>query len=262
MKRLLALGAVLLVGMSGIAFAHETSTDPSIVLENTGLIMHDILLPQEVLLIETTDTALDQALNDLGVPYDYFGGDNFSGLDLSPYTHVFVGMDGGLVEGPSLQNAANFASNGGCLHFYGGTCWQPYAIGLNDYLLQNQTGNYCWTTVGGSPHSTVVNAGHYLAAGLPGTYNFYDIAATYYQTRNTDAAASVAAVNGDGFDHLLSKPIGNGSFDYCINSPYAYYYLNPNDYSWLKTVVENMMACGGPVATESSSWGAIKAIYR
>jgi hypothetical protein len=248
--------------MSGIAFAHETSTDPAIELVTGGLILWDGNLPQTTLLIETTDTALDQALTDLGVPYDYFAGDNFSGVDLSPYTHVFVGMDGGLVEGPSLQNAANFASNGGCLHFYGGTCWQPYAIGLNTYLLENNTNDYCWTTVGGFPHSTVVDAGHYLAAGLPATYTFADISASYYQTRNTDGAAAVAAVNGDGYDHLLSKSIGDGSFDYCINSSYYFYYLNPNDYDWLLTVVENMLTCGEATATEPSSWGAIKAIYR
>jgi hypothetical protein len=248
--------------MGGIAFAHETSTDPSIVLETGGFVAYDPLRTQDVLLIETTTTALGQALTDLGVAYDSFFGDNFSAVDLSPYIHVFVGMDGGLVEGPSLQNAANYASNGGCLHFYGGTCWQPYAQGLNTYLLANDVNNYCWTTVFGAPHSTIVDAGHYLAAGLPATYTFADISASYYQTRNTDGAALVAAVNGDGYDHLLSKAIGTGNFDYCINSSYIAYYANPNDYNWLRTVVENMLSCGGPTAIENSSWGAIKAIYR
>jgi hypothetical protein len=261
MKRLIALAALLVV-TSGLAYAHETSTNPDIILEDGGMVYHTIGRTQDVLLIDTTSSALDQALNDLGVPYDLFFGDNFAAVDLSPYSHVFVAMDGGLVEAPSVQNAANFASNGGCLHFYGGTCYQPYAIALDQYLLTNQTNNYCWTTVFGAPHSTVVDGGHYLAAGLPANYNFADISASYYQTRNTDAGAAVAAVNGDGFDHLLSKGIGTGNFDYCINSPYEFYYANPSDYQWLLQVVENMLVCAGPTATEQTSWGSVKSLYR
>lgn len=261
MKRLVAL-AVLLVGLSGLAYADETSTSMEIVIENGGWVYYEPGRTQDVLLIETTQTALGRALSDLGVAYDLYQSDNFSGVDLTPYTHVFVGMDGGLVEGPSIQNAANFANAGGCLHFYGGTCWQPYAQGLNQYLLLNNVNDYCWTTVFGVPHSTVVDAGHYLAAGLPATYTFVDISASYYQTRSTDGGTSVAAVNGDGYDHLLSKAIGQGTFDYCINSPYDFYYQNAGDYNWLLTVVENMLTCGGAVATEETSWGAIKSIYR
>jgi hypothetical protein len=267
MWRSLTLSAILLVGTGGIAVSHETSTDPSIVLESGGFVAHDPNRTQDVLLIETTTTALGQALTDLSVTYDSFLGDDFSAVDLSPYVHVFVAMDGGLVEAPSLQNAANYVNAGGCLHFYGGTCWQPYAQGLNTYLLQNDVHNYCWATVGGSPHSTVVDAGHHLAADLPATYSFADIFASYYQTRNTDGVALVAAANGDGYDHLFSKWIGSGHFDYCTNSPYIYYYSNPNDYAWLRTVVRNMVTnyyCGGipPVAVRNASWGAIKAIYR
>lgn len=258
MKKVL-VGMVALL-LSTVAFAHETSTNIDIELTEFGW---DAQGGNAVLLIETTDTALDQALSDLGVGYDMFSGSDFSGLDLSGYTQVFLAMDGGLVEAPSIANIADFVNGGGCLHIYGGTCYQPYAIALNTYLLQNNTGDYCWTTVGGFPHSQVTDAGHYLAQSLPGEYNFVDIAATYYQTRSTDAATDVAAVNGDGYDHLMSKTIGSGNFDICINSPFYAYYFNQSDYDWLKQVVDNMLKCGsGPIATESTTWGQIKARHQ
>jgi hypothetical protein len=255
------LAAVLLLGLGGSAIAHETSSDIAIPLENGG--WDGEAGGNDVLLIETISTALGAALTSLSVPYDLYQGQDFSGLDLSPYTHVFLAMDGGLVENPSIQNLANFANDGGCAHIYGGTCYQPYAIALNTHLLLNNINDYCWTTVNGLPHSTVVDNAHYLAQGLPATYTFVDIAASYYQTRSTDGAAAVAAENGDGYDHVMSKAIGNGSVDLCINSPSEVYYQNGSDFDWLTQVVSNMLDCGAaPTATESATWGGIKAIYR
>ena len=102
MKRIFALTLLFAFSLSSFAFATSTSDDPH---GNEGWI-HKSGDRQDVLLIETTDTFLDQCLNDLGVAYDsYFGGD-FSGLDLSGYLHVILGMDGGLVEEPSIINAA------------------------------------------------------------------------------------------------------------------------------------------------------------
>lgn len=250
--------ALLCVGAATSAFAVTASNEA--ILPASGGWVHQGRA--NVLLIETTSTALGQALTDCGQAYDLFSGDDFSALDLSPYQHVFLGMDGGLVEGPSLQNASNFANAGGNFHIYGGTCWQNYAIGLDTYLVQNDINNYCWTTVGGVPHSTVTNTAHYLAQGLPVTYTYADLSASYYQTRTTDAGLSVAAVNGDGYNHLFSKGIGGGSVDACINSSYYYYYTNPNDYAWMKQVVCNMLQAGGPVPTQQTTWGQLKTIVR
>lgn len=256
MKRTIAIASMLALFMAGPALGHTgSSVAPSI---EQG--WFDGQNRESVLLIETSTTFLDQALIDLSVAYDYFAGDDFSGLDLSGYTHVFLGMDGGIVGEPSILNAANFVSNGGFLHFYGGTCWEPFAIAVDAHLVGNDTADYCWAMVGGTPHSTVTDVGHYLANLLPGTYNFADIAATYYATRTTDGGLAVAAVNGDGYNHLFSKSIGAGNFDWCINSAYETYYVNPNDYSWGLQVVSNMLLLG-PTATEESSWSSVKALY-
>lgn len=259
MRRLIFL-ILLLVGVSGFAYADQTASRADIVNSNEGWLTQPDR--NEVLLIRTTDVALNQAFSDLSVPFDEYVGDNFSGVDLTGYTHVFVAMDGGLVEDPSIQNVATFAGNGGHVHFYGGTCWQGYAIALNAHLLLNDVNNYCWSTVGGSPDVLVVDPAHCLADALPGTYNFVDPAATFYSTRSTDPGTAVAAINGDNYDMLMSKAIGAGTFDICINSPYVSYYMNPTDYNWLKQVVQNMLNCVVPVPVENTTWGNIKALYR
>jgi hypothetical protein len=261
MKKWLPLVALLAVGLSGIAAAHETSTDIYIGLEEGGWIIHDGQGGNDILLIETTTTALGAALTALGHTYDYFSGSDFSGLDLSPYDHVFLGMDGGLVEGPSIQNLANFINAGGCGHIFGGTCWQPYAIAMNTYILENDINNYCWVQNAIPPDSRVVDAAHYLASGLPANYNYLNNAASYYQLRNTDVLAWVAAENGDGYDHLLSKDLGSGNFDICINSSYSGYWAGA-DFDWMTQVVANMLNGCGVTPTTESSWGAIKSLYR
>lgn len=218
-----------------------------------------------VLLIQTGVTvgqSVGRALTELGITYDFLATSDFSAVNLAPYQHVFVGMDGGTITTASIVNVRNWVQGGHCLHFYGGTCWQEYATALNANLLQNNVNDYCWATVAGAPDVTVTNAGHYLAGGLPATYTFANHSASYYQTRTTDAGISVAAVNGDNFKCLLSKPIGSGNFDICINSAYDGYYTNNADYQWLKQVVRNMLLCGGATAVEASTWGTIKAIYQ
>jgi hypothetical protein len=255
MKRIFAM-ALIMVFASSFAFASSSSND--IANENLGWIYQNGDR-EDVLLIETTDTFLGACLADLGVAYDYFFGGDFSALDLSGYQHVILGMDGGLVEEPSIVNAANFANAGGAFHIFGGTCWQPFAIAVNAHLLENNTNDYCWSTVGGVPHTVVTDAGHYLANGLPADYTFNNLSASYYSLRPTDGAAAVAAVNGDGFDHLLSKAIGAGTFDICTNSSYGSYWAGA-DYDWGCQVVENMLNLG-PTANEESSWSQVKSLY-
>jgi hypothetical protein len=258
MKRLLVI-AVLLMGVAGYAYASDTASQPQVSSLDSGWVSQD--LRSTVLLIETTSVALDQALTELGAAFDVYAGDDFSAVNLAPYTDVFVAMDGGLVVDASIVNVANWCAAGGHLHFYGGTCWYDYAVAMNTHLVQNNFNDYCWTQVAGTPHSQVTNTGHYLAYNLPTNYNFVDIAATYYQMRTTDASLNVAAVNGDGYNHLFSKVVGSGIFDMCINSPYYAYYLNGTDYAWLKQVVSNMLNLN-PSPAESPTWGEIKALYR
>ncbi len=257
------LSALLTLGLifSGFATSAEATRTPgSAAPPQQGWVSQR---GANVLVIESTfvDGTIHRALNELGVPFDVFFGDIFSGVDLSPYDHVFVAMDGGLMDNASIQNVAVWARLGGCAHFYGGSCWFDYAAALNQYFLENDQNNWCWEIVGGVPDVTVTNAGHYLASGLPATYNFVDDAASYYQTRSTDGALQIAARNGDGYAMLGSKPFLAGNFDICINSPYSDYYSNATDFNWLKQVVANMLTCGAATAVEPTTWGQIKSLY-
>jgi len=254
-----ALAILLVAGLVGSSLAVQTGSNSSVVNNPTGMGNHQ--RTNTILVLETTSSALGQALTDLGQTYDYVSGPPFLS-DYSQYTDVFLGMDGGLVEPTDIQPLAAWAQAGGRLHFYGGTCWQDYANGMNTYLVGNDVNNYCWTECYNYPQMTVVDPAHCLATGLPGTYNWSDMAASYYQFRATDGAIAVAANNGDGVPMLFSKVEGAGTFDYCIDSAYASYYLNQGDYNIFKQIVSNMLtACGGPTPVQETSWGAIKNMY-
>jgi len=257
--RSLFLALALILALAPLALASETSSDPANLIHRENAFVGEAFR-SNVLLIETIDSVVNTALVELGITFDMFAGEDFSAVDLSAYDHVFVAMDGGQIEAPSIMNVAAWASAGGCLHFYGGSNHTPYAQALNDYLLQNDTANHSWTT-SATPHVTVVDAGHYLATDLPGSYDFLESSASFYQTRSTDGGMAVAAINGDQFDMLMSRGIGDGNFDICINSASSAYYLDDSDYRWARQVVDNMLGCDGAVATEASNWGAVKSLF-
>lgn len=257
MVRKLVLVGLLVVGVAGASFAANTSTAPSI---NNYNHQAGNRSNNTVCLLETTTTALGGVLTSLGVSFDNFQGPPFP-TNLSQYTDVFLGMDGGLVEPSDVQNLAAFAQAGGKLHFFGGTCWQDYVNGVNTYLVQNDVNNYCWGMVGNTPDVRVTDPNNCLAHGLAATYNFSDPSASYYQLHTTDGAISLAADNGDGVHMLYSKVIGAGNFDICINSSYVSYWAGA-DLAWMTQVVTNMLHCGAPVPTKNTSWGNIKNTYK
>ncbi len=254
----LTLVGLLLVCMAGSALAVQTASSPTIVTPNPGWVNGPSRAT--VALLETTTTALGGVLSSLGYGYDDYQGPPFP-TSLSGYTDVFLGMDGGLVEPSDVQNLANYASAGGRLHFFGGTCWQDYVNGMNTYLVLNNTSNYCWTEDGGKPDVTVVDPKNCLATNLASTYTFSNPSASFYQFRATDPAIAIAANNGDGYNLLFSKTIGTGYFDYCINSSYVSYWAG-QDLAWMTTVVTNMLMCQKPVPVQNTTWGGIKATYR
>jgi hypothetical protein len=211
--------------------------------------------------IATTDTtgSVQQALTDHGITFTLFNGSDWSGIDLSGYNTVVIGMDGGSVNTASVQNIANFVNNGGRVIIIGGTCSEEWALAVNTYLLANDVTNYCWS-VSSSPQITVTNPAHPLAAGLPGTINFVIAQAGYYATRSTDTATSVAAVNGDGYDVLFSKIIGTGTLVWFINSAQTAYWSDPADYNILSTIISNALQRQLPRAEKvptMTEWGMI-----
>jgi len=230
---------------------HGASSNQPVQLHKARLESNPIL----VLATTFVDTVL-QALNELGYAYDYVNATDWVGIDFAPYEVVIVGMDGGQIEAPSLLKIrTDVIDVGKRAIFLGGTCYQPFAIGVNQYLVLNDVNNYCWT-VSSTPHFTVINPTDPLAQGLPSPHDFANSSAAYYQTRATDLDILTIALNGDGYADLFyknnawpvvegSQPEAGGDLIWLINSPYYSYWADPNDYALLKQVLANSMEYGG-----------------
>lgn len=210
--------------------------------------------PPSILHIYTVATggSIQRALDELGYTYSLYGGIDWTGIDFTPYDIVLIGVDGGAVEEASLAKIRSDVIDAGKRAiFFGGTCYQPFALGVDEYLVPNDTNNYCWA-LPASPHWTVVNSNHPLATGLPATYNFVNPSASYYQLRATDPTLEVVAENGDGHaaffykGHTFPLPGGTGSLSggdliWFINSPFQNYWQNEADFALLKQVVQNAL---------------------
>ena len=194
--------------------------------------------PSQVLLLETTTTAIPEALNALGVSYDEEMGPPWPepGCD---HLMVILAMDGGLLEASDIGPLAAYASAGGNLAIYGGSCWQDYVLALDQYLVRNDTNNYCWAEVSGYPEMRIVDPNDLLSENLPSTYNWQNPAASFYQLRVTDPSIATAALNCDGYPMLFSKRIGSGLLAVCIDSPYGDYYAG-QDFAVLTQIVSNL----------------------
>lgn len=193
-----------------------------------------------ILHITTTDTSqsVELALQQLGYGYDLFSGSPWTGIDFSPYDVVIVGMDGGLAEVADIQKLRTDVLDAGKrLIFLGGTCYQPFAQGMNDYIVLNNINDYCWT-ITTPPAWTITDPAHPLADGLPSPYNYANSSAGYYQIRVTDPEIEQVAVNGDGWAALFRKAF-DGDFIWFIDSVYSSYWTDPSDFAFLKQLIGN-----------------------
>src|SRR5688572_23228833 len=87
--------ALLALGLAFVNTAGATSSMGEVIHSQEGWVAQR---GASVLVIQTgvpVDNSIGRALNELGVPFDLFVGGDFSGVDLSPYDHVILGMDGG-----------------------------------------------------------------------------------------------------------------------------------------------------------------------
>ena len=254
----------ILLCFGSAALAASTASTPlaeQSLLQVNKFVIKKLAPAPPFLIISTTDTAgsVQQALTDHGITFDLFSGADWSGIDLSGYNTVIIGMDGGSVSAASVQNVANFVTNGGRLIIIGGSALAEWTNAVNTYLLANATANYDWA-ISAQPHLTITDPAHILATGLPGTYNFTNPSAAFYQIKSTDPAASVAAVNGDGYAAIFSKTIGSGTLIWFINSAEEGYWSNPADYNILSTFIANAIDYGeAPPAPSSipslNEWG-------
>ena len=108
---------------------------------------------QSILHITTTSTdqSIERALGELGYAYDYVYGDDWSGIDFTPYDIVIIGMDGGGVYEASISKIRSDVIDAGKRVIWaGGSSLYEFVVAVNQYLVPNDTNNYQWT-VSGSP---------------------------------------------------------------------------------------------------------------
>jgi len=212
----------------------------------------------DILVIETgydVENSVCNVLDELGYTYDFYDWDIWDvppSINYSQYDVVIQASDGGMVLGTNMDELASFVAGGGKLIYLGGSSLSNVVSDIDTYLLDVDTTNYYWTTVTGTPHLQVVNPTHPLAAGLPASYNFSDVSATYYMLRITDATATVIAENGDGYPALVTENIGSGVLIWFINSPAEDYWTWASDYSILKTIIRNALEYGVAAEPEVS----------
>ncbi len=181
------------------------------------------------------ELSVGKALTELGYSYDFY--EYTFPVDYSMYDIVIQGMDGGYVH--QIPELASFIDAGGCAIILGGSGWEPLVLDVDAYLMDVNETNYGWKIVTGTPDITVVNPAHPLASGLPMTYDFVDDGASFYMLRIVDPAVDLIATNGDGEKAIVAKPLGGGKFSWFVNSPYESYWLDPDDYLYLKTYLGN-----------------------
>jgi subtilisin family serine protease len=199
-----------------------------------------------ILVLTTTDVSqsVGKALTELGYAYDQINVPPFTGIDFTPYDVVFLTMDGGLAEVSDIQLLrTNVIDEGKKLIFLGGTCYQPFAQGVNDYLVQNDVNNYCWQ-ITNPPQWTIIDDTHPLADGLPDQYNYNNSSAGYYSIRVTDPEAEVVAVNGESWPAFFRKAT-DGDFIWYIDSVYSSYWADASDFAFLKQLISNSIEASG-----------------
>jgi uncharacterized repeat protein (TIGR01451 family) len=190
---------------------------------------------------DTTDS-VQRAMDELGYTYDTFSGDDWTGLDFSPYDVVIAGLDGGFINPSSLQKLrADVIDRGKRLILLGGTSYQSFALGVDQYLVHNDTTNYGWQ-ISDAPQFTLLDPGHPLAQGLPAAYTFTTTGAAVYQTRVTDADLEPLAANGDGYVNYFRKDYPGGDLVWFVHTPFEDYWTDPGDYQVLKQIVANTLA--------------------
>jgi uncharacterized repeat protein (TIGR01451 family) len=229
--------------------------------EETGVVRAEVPGPLALAVIQSQadiEGSVNKALDELGYTYDFYQTDDFSTIDFSLYDVVIVGADGGYIdEDPDVLALSDFVAGGGKLIFLGGSYWQSFVDGVDAYLLDVDTVNYPWTTVGATPHMQIVDPAHPLATGLS-DYTFNNINATYYMLRIQDTAIAGVAKNGDGEWSLIQR----GRLIWFINTPAEFYYTDPGDYGVLKQVIKNALEAPveGPPVMAASLHGSGRAM--
>lgn len=244
-RAVLLISMLLTAGVVARAAADSASSPGATRAAGEGTFTKSPDKAVRVLLIEgVSSTAAGAALSAAAIPYDYYQGSAWAGLNLSIYNQVFIALDGSYATDADCLAIANFAAAGGAVHLLGGSNDLTFTTAVNARLIGVDTATYSWATNTGSPDVLRIDALSYLARGMAPSYD--RVGGSYYSLRITDSAAHVVATNSDGRTVMATKKIGAGRLDVWIYSPGTFYYTDANDKAQFNRMIANM--AGGTAA--------------
>ncbi|MBZ0266299.1 carboxypeptidase regulatory-like domain-containing protein [bacterium] len=192
------------------------------------LVLHTTLIDQSIL----------RALSELEVDATYMNTQNWSEINLDPYSSIILAMDGGTPEEEDWSHLLDWCSAGGKLMLFGGSSTQSMYDAMMRMCHHTDERGFITSS---APHMNLENEEPPLNANLVEGYNFINTAATYYMIRFDDEEMDIASRNGDGVPNIISKNYGSGTFLAFIQTPYSGYWTNQDDFDQLKTIVQNFL---------------------
>ena len=224
------------------SLAASTASHPGYVSPSGRTIQHGPGA-SSILVLNTTSivSSVGRALNDLGYTYTEMDTTTWTGIDFTPYDAVIVTMDGGTMEVADVAALrTGVVGAGKNLIMFGGSCWQSFAQGMYQYLVQIDPSNWCWTV--SAPPGLHLLVSNPLTVNLPQDYSWMTAEAGFYMARPIDPAILRVAGNGDHYINYLAKGSLPVHLIWFTNSPYDGYWTVDSDYQVLKQIVANCLS--------------------
>jgi len=155
----------------------DTQTSQTLSLCNQGNapLEWNLAHKPSILHLTTTDTTIsvERALQELGYPYELiFDYSDWTWIDFSPYDIVLIGMNGSELVEASLEKVRTaVVDQGKRVIFVGGSCFDSFGAGVDQYLVPNDQDNHCWK-MSWPPQVTVVRPTHPARARAAGPVQF------------------------------------------------------------------------------------------
>ncbi len=178
-----------------------------------------------VVLAGTSSGGISQALNSMGRTFTAAGstmGPNPATYGLKAGDFIIISNDGG--TDASFFDYTSFLNSGGHVILVGGTNYQPYRDWVAGYFNTTDTANTWHTDPGKAWTNTAI--GNAVTSGVPSTYTFDNISATYHmlgflatpntllygQNAETISIAAYRSYSNGGSLNYMALDIGNGSY--------------------------------------------------
>jgi len=198
-------------------------------------------------------SVVQRVFNEFGLGSTMLKTNDWTNIEFSPFGIVIISMNGGRPDSTSIKKIRTDVINQGKrVILIGGTRYENFVQGINQYLVLNNINDYEWKGPT-QPHFTMVYPAHVLTQSIPKNYNFIYEYASHYQLRVTDSEIDVLAKNGDGYGCFFYKkskfPIlqngtskAGGDLIWFINPATDNFWKYNADYTIIKQIILNAIS--------------------